>query len=126
LALEVEKKLPWIRRKLKKISQRIERYPVLPFYRRWYRSAYNALFGKSYNQLVKEVNQLHTEEKLSNLLQGKEVCTWMIKLLICFVPLSLLLFCKVLAAELYYINTKKLYSTTSKYKTTVIKCTSQL
>ena len=36
---------------------------------------YIALFGKSYNNLVKEVNQLHAEEKLSTLLQGKEVGT---------------------------------------------------
>lgn len=71
----MEKKLPWIRRKLKKTSQRIERQPVLPFYRRWYGSMYIAIFGKSYNNLVKEVNQLHAEEKLSTLLQGKEVGT---------------------------------------------------
>jgi len=71
----VEKKLPWIRRKLKKTSQRIEKHPVLPFYMKWYRSTYIALFGKSYNNILKEVNQLHAEEKLSTLLQGKEVGT---------------------------------------------------
>ena len=73
LALEVEKKLPWIRRRLKKTLERIERYPAVPFYKKWYRTTYTALFGRSYNQLVKDVNQLRTEEKLSTLLQGKEV-----------------------------------------------------
>ena len=73
LALQIEEKLPWIRRKLKKRSYRVEKYPKRPCCLFWYEKLSNSIFGNSFEELEQNVNDLQSEDKLSSLLQGLEV-----------------------------------------------------
>ena len=73
LALEIEEKLPWIRRRLKKPSYRVEKYHKIPFCLIWYQNLTHFIFGNSFKELEKDVNDLQSEDKLSSLLQGLEV-----------------------------------------------------
>ena len=71
--MEIEEKLPWIRRRLKRTSYRVEKYPNIPCYLIWYQKLTNVIFGNSFKELEKDVNDLQSEDKLTSLLQGLEV-----------------------------------------------------
>ena len=73
LALEMEEKLPWIRRRLKKLLYRVEKFPSIPTYFIWYQKLINSIFGNSFKELEKNVQDLQSEDKLLSLLQGLEV-----------------------------------------------------
>ena len=73
LALEIEEKMPWIRRRLKKTSYRVQKYSNIPHYFIWYQKFINSIFGNSFKELEKTVNDLQSEDKLTSLLQGLEV-----------------------------------------------------
>ena len=76
LALEIEDKLPWIRRRLKKRSYRVEKYRKIPCCFNLYQKMTNSIFGNSFNELERDVNDLQSEDKLSSLLQGLEVINY--------------------------------------------------
>jgi len=76
--LEVEEKLPWIRRRLKKDSYKVQKYPNIPRYFIWYQKLINSIFGNSFKELQKNVNDLQSEDKLLSLLQGWEVINYII------------------------------------------------
>ena len=69
----MEEKLPWIRRRLKKRSHRVEKHPKRPCCLFWYEKLSNSLFGNTFEELELTVNELQSEDKLSSLLQGLEV-----------------------------------------------------
>ena len=69
----MEEKLPWIRRRLKKRSYRVEKHPKRPCCLFWYEKLSNSLFGNTFEELELTVNELQSEDKLSSLLQGLEV-----------------------------------------------------
>ena len=73
LALEIEEKLPWIRRRLKKSTYRVEKYRKIPCCFDLYQKMTNSIFGNSFKELERDVNDLQSEDKLSSLLQGLEV-----------------------------------------------------
>ena len=73
MALEIEVRVPWIRRRLKKITHRIEKYPKISWYLVWYQKLTKMIFGNSYEELDKELITLESEDRLSSLLQGLEV-----------------------------------------------------
>ena len=81
LALQIEEKLPWVRRRLKKRSYRVEKYPKRPCCLFWYEKLSNSIFGNSFEELEQNVNDLQSEDKLSSLLQGLEVIK-------CLLPLT--------------------------------------
>ena len=69
----MEEKLPWIRRRLKKTSYRVEKNPKVPWYLFWYQKLTNIIFRNTFQELEQNVNELLSEDKLSSLLQGLEV-----------------------------------------------------
>ena len=69
----MEGNLPWIRRKLKKTSHRVEKYPKLPWYLLWYHKLVNTIFRNTFEELESKISALKSEDKLSSLLQGLEV-----------------------------------------------------
>ena len=69
----MEENLPCIRRKLKKTSHRVEKYPKIPWYLFWYYTIANNIFKSSFEELEGKINELRSEDKLSSLLQGFEV-----------------------------------------------------
>ena len=69
----MEEKLPWIRRRLKKTSYRVEKNPEVPWYLFWYQTLTNLIFRNTFQELEQNVNELLSEDKLSSLLQGLEV-----------------------------------------------------
>lgn len=75
----MEEKLPWIRRRLKKTTYRVEKYPKIPCYLFWYQKLTNMIFGNSFQELEQNLNDLQSEDKLSSLLQGLEVCSYVTK-----------------------------------------------
>ena len=66
----IEDKLPWIWRRLKKRSYRVEKYRNIFCCFNLYQKITNSIFGNSFNELERDVNDLQSEDKLSSLLQG--------------------------------------------------------
>lgn len=73
-ALEIEGKLPiQIRRKFKLPLIVVNKESTAPSYMKWFYMLYDGLQRNTFKVMEKEVNQLKDSEKLSSLLQGKEV-----------------------------------------------------
>ena len=62
-----------IRRKFKLSSVVIKKDSAAPLYLKYYYKLYDGLQRNTFKSLEKEVNQLKDDEKLSDMLQGKEV-----------------------------------------------------
>ena len=64
LSMHTEQKFPWIRRRLKKTSHRVEKNPDVLCCLKWYYKLYESLTGNSFKELEKKVTQLESHEKL--------------------------------------------------------------
>ena len=62
-----------IRRMFKLSSIVVKKNSVAPLYLKCYYKLYDGLQRNTFKSLEKEVNQLKDDEKLSDMLQGKEV-----------------------------------------------------
>lgn len=71
--MEVEGKSPWIRRRLKKTLYSVQKFPNVPSYFIWYHKLIHRIFGNSFKELEKSVQDLQSEDRLLSLLQGLEV-----------------------------------------------------
>ena len=85
----MEEKLPWIRRRLKKTSYRVEKNPEVSWYTSWYHKLTNTIFRNSFKELERNVNELQSEDKLSSLLQGLEVVEYTYLLAVCYIDMYL-------------------------------------
>ena len=74
--MEIEEKLPWIQRRLKKRLYRVEKYRNIFCCFNLYQKMANSIFGNSFNELERDVNGLQSEDKLSSLLQGLKVINY--------------------------------------------------